>query len=167
MINTTQMIRTLMLSMAVAMSLAQTIVAEDVTLAWFPPTKNADGSKLSNLAGYKVYYGLLGKPYTDCVDVGNVTTATLDGFEVGNRYAFAVTTYNTERTESPFSTMGTWFVVSSLESPSRPHISIAISPLVGGGQSLTWHSMAGDIYRINIAPDGTWSSISKPVPPES
>jgi hypothetical protein len=27
------------------------------TLSWAPPTQNADGSTLSNLAGYRIYYG--------------------------------------------------------------------------------------------------------------
>ncbi len=28
-----------------------------VTLSWYPPTQNADGSPLTDLAGYRVYYG--------------------------------------------------------------------------------------------------------------
>jgi hypothetical protein len=33
------------------------IAGGSVTLSWYPPTQNADGSALTDLAGYRIYYG--------------------------------------------------------------------------------------------------------------
>jgi len=42
---------------AFAITLAQAATGS-VTLTWTPPTKNTDGSQLTDLAAYKIYYGL-------------------------------------------------------------------------------------------------------------
>src|SRR5690606_39089874 len=35
----------------------QQISSGSVTLSWTPPSENEDGSALTNLAGYRIYYG--------------------------------------------------------------------------------------------------------------
>jgi len=45
---------------------------QNVTLAWNPSTD-------STVAGYKIYYGSASGNYTNVVDVGNVTNATISG----------------------------------------------------------------------------------------
>jgi len=47
-----------------------------VTLSWTPPTQNEDGSPLSNLAGYKIYWGKSADSYTNSVTVNNPGLAT-------------------------------------------------------------------------------------------
>lgn len=66
-----------------------------VTLAWDPNSE-------SNVAGYKIYYGKSSKNYQKSIDVGKVTTYTLDGL-IGQTYYIAATAYNTEGLESDFS----------------------------------------------------------------
>ena len=53
------------------------------------------------LVGYKVYYGTTSGVYTQSVDIGNQTTATLTNLSVGVTYFSVVTAYDAERLESP------------------------------------------------------------------
>jgi hypothetical protein len=71
-----------------------------VQLAWEAPTTNQDGTPLTDLAGYKLYYGLTSQQYTSNVDVGNRTSYTLAGLEVGRTYYFALTAYDISGNES-------------------------------------------------------------------
>ena len=41
------------------------------TPSWDAPTTNADGTPLTDLAGYKVYYGPSSGNYSQAIDVGN------------------------------------------------------------------------------------------------
>ena len=72
------------------------------TLTWNAPTTNADGSPLTDLAGYKIYYGTSSGNYSVSVDVRNVTTYTVDSLSSG-KYYFAVTAYDTSNNESGYS----------------------------------------------------------------
>ena len=63
-----------------------------VSLAWQAPTSNADGTPLGDLAGFRVYYGSVSPLTVDnatTVDVGNVTTFTVNDLQPGVYY-FAV-----------------------------------------------------------------------------
>jgi hypothetical protein len=89
--------------------------ATSVQLAWEAPTTNRDGTPLTDLAGYKLYYGHTPETYTSSINVGRRTTYTLTGLEAGKTYHFAVIAYDTSGNESAFSTE----VQATL--PSRPH----------------------------------------------
>ena len=54
------------------------------------------------MIGYKIYFGTGSGNYSSSVDVGNVTTCTLTGFQSGVLYYFAATAYNASA-ESEFS----------------------------------------------------------------
>jgi Fibronectin type III domain len=71
------------------------------TLDWTPPTQNSDGSVLTNLAGYTVYYGTSPDNLTETVKVSNpgVAAYTLSNLAPGTWY-FAVTAYSAARVES-------------------------------------------------------------------
>ena len=71
-----------------------------VTLSWQAPTTNADGSTLTDLAGYRVYYGETPGNYTDVVTVGNYTSASIGSLPVGKTLYFAVTAFDTSGNES-------------------------------------------------------------------
>jgi uncharacterized protein YfaP (DUF2135 family) len=73
------------------------------TLAWDAPTTNTDGTPLTDIAGYKIYYGTVSGKYSHLLDVGNVTTYKVENLTVGTTYFFVVTDYNTSGTESVFS----------------------------------------------------------------
>lgn len=76
--------------------------SNSATLTWDAPTTNADGTPLTDLAGYKVYYGISSGNYTVSIDVGNVTTYKIDDLSPGTYY-FAVTAYDTSGNESDYS----------------------------------------------------------------
>ena len=71
------------------------------TLSWQPPTQNTDGSALTNLAGYKVYWGTSQGVYPNSVTINNPGLAS---YVVGNlvrgTYFFAVSSLNTAGMES-------------------------------------------------------------------
>jgi fibronectin type 3 domain-containing protein len=73
------------------------------TLSWNAPTTNADGTPLTDLAGYKVYYGTASRTYSQNIDVGNVTTYAVNNLTDGATYYFAVTAYDTSSNESAYS----------------------------------------------------------------
>ncbi|MEW6001251.1 MAG: Ser-Thr-rich GPI-anchored membrane family protein [Nitrospirota bacterium] len=72
------------------------------TLSWDPPATNTDGSPLTDLEGYKVYYGTSSGNYSQRIDVGNVTTYTVSNLNDGTYY-FAVTVHDTSGNESDYS----------------------------------------------------------------
>ncbi len=78
--------------------------AGSANLTWKAPTTNVDGTTLTDLAGYKIYYGTSSGAYTSAVDVGNVTSYQVQNLSDGSTYFFAVTDYNANFVESAFST---------------------------------------------------------------
>lgn len=77
--------------------------AAELQVNWGSPETNADGSPLSDLAGYKLYYGTKTRRYTKSIDVGNVRSYTVLDLAAGTNYFFAVTAYDTSGNESEFS----------------------------------------------------------------
>ena len=67
-----------------------------VTLSWAASTD-------TNVVGYNVYYGVESRVYTNSIDEGNVTTATICGLDIGTTYYFAVTAYDSFGLESDYS----------------------------------------------------------------
>ncbi|OFZ10703.1 MAG: hypothetical protein A2Z20_12700 [Bdellovibrionales bacterium RBG_16_40_8] len=75
-----------------------------VTLTWDAPTTNTDGSPLSDLAGYKVYYGGQSKVYATTIDTADMVNNSygISGL-APNTYYFAVTAYDSSNNESDYS----------------------------------------------------------------
>ncbi len=71
------------------------------TVSWTPPTNNTDGSPLTDLAGYKIYYGTAPGSYDEVVDINNpgMTSYVIENLLPGDWY-FAMTAYNTSGIES-------------------------------------------------------------------
>ena len=76
------------------------------SLNWDAPTINADGTPLIDLAGYKVYYGTSSGNYSQNINVGNVTTYTVNNLTEGVTYYFATAAYDTVGNESEHSNEG-------------------------------------------------------------
>ena len=79
-------------------------IAGSATLKWKAPKRNVDGSKLEDLAGYRVYYGQDPANLFDRVEIPQrqFTRATIDDLSSGTWY-FAVTAYTTAGLESELS----------------------------------------------------------------
>ena len=73
-----------------------------IPLSWDVPTTNSDGTSLTDLAGYTIYYGTASGDYSQSINVGNVTTYTVP-ISIGGTYYFAVTAYDTTGNESDYS----------------------------------------------------------------
>jgi hypothetical protein len=71
------------------------------TLDWNPPTENTDGSTLTQLAGYKVYYGTSPDSLTHVIQVANpgLTSYVVGNLTTGTWY-FAITSYVADGAES-------------------------------------------------------------------
>jgi hypothetical protein len=79
----------------------QSAATGSAVLSWQAPTENTDGSPLTNLGGYKVYWGTTPGSYPHMVTLNNptITTYVLDNLVPGTYY-FVVTAFNTGGTES-------------------------------------------------------------------
>lgn len=73
------------------------------TLAWDAPDTNVDGTPLTNLGGFKVYYGTAPGSYTSVVTVGLNTSCEIGSLAQGKKYFFAVTAYDSYGNESGYS----------------------------------------------------------------
>ena len=73
-----------------------------ITLTWDELSKNTDGTSLSDLRGYNVYYWMTSGNYSDSVNVGNQTGVTISSLTTGT-WCFAVKTYNLSGNESDLS----------------------------------------------------------------
>jgi hypothetical protein len=78
------------------------------TLSWTPPTENTDGSALTNLAGFKIYYGTSEGNYTSTVDLNNpgLSSYMVENLAGGNTYYFVMTAYDSNGNESAYSVVG-------------------------------------------------------------
>jgi hypothetical protein len=75
-----------------------------VSLSWTPPTRNTNGTSLTNLAGYRIYYGTSSSALTNQIQIANASTSryVIQNLSKGTYY-FGVRAYNTAGTESALS----------------------------------------------------------------
>lgn len=77
------------------------------TISWVPPTQNTDGSPLTDLGGYRIYYGTSASNLNQTIDVTNPGLAT---YVVQNlspaTWYFYVRAYRIDGTESAPSNIG-------------------------------------------------------------
>ncbi len=80
------------------------IGSASVTLSWTPPTENEDGTALTDLAGYNIYYGDAQGTYPNSIRIDNPGIST---YVVGNltpkTYYFVATAFNAFGVESQYS----------------------------------------------------------------
>ncbi len=74
------------------------------TLSWTPPTQNEDGSPLTDLAGYKIYYGTQQGNYRTSIRIDNpgIATYVVENL-TPNTYYFVSTAFKSNGVESAFS----------------------------------------------------------------
>ncbi len=77
------------------------------TLTWSDPTKNTNGTALTNLAGIRIYYGSSEASLNHEITVASTseTSYTVGGLAAGTWY-FGATAYNTAGVESAMSALG-------------------------------------------------------------
>ena len=75
-----------------------------ITLSWTAPTYNTDGSVLTDLDGYRIYWGAAPGQYPNSVTIDNqsITVYVLENIPVGT-YEFVATSFNSAGVESNYS----------------------------------------------------------------
>jgi hypothetical protein len=75
-----------------------------MTLSWTPPTQNTDGTALTDLAGYRIYYGISQGNYPNrvVIDTAGITSYIVDNL-VPNTYYVVATSINSFGIESAYS----------------------------------------------------------------
>jgi hypothetical protein len=88
-------------------TVASTASTGSATLSWLPPTENADGSPLLNLAGYVIRYGTKSDALTLEVKITNpgITTSLIEGLTPATWY-FTVSAFTSLGVESMPSAVG-------------------------------------------------------------
>ncbi|HZD53828.1 MAG TPA: putative Ig domain-containing protein [Woeseiaceae bacterium] len=88
---------------AFAITVVQTTTGS-VTLSWAAPTQNTDGTPLTDLAGYRIYYGLAPGQYDQTLEINGagVLSTVIDNLTQGTWY-FAATAFTTSGVESDLS----------------------------------------------------------------
>ena len=78
------------------------------TLSWVAPTQNSDGSTITDLAGYRIYYGNSTSSMNQTIQVANASATgyVINSLASGIWY-FTVTSYTTDGAESAPSAVAT------------------------------------------------------------
>ena len=76
--------------------------AGQASLSLTAPATNTDGTPLTDLAGYNIYYGTASGDYTQTINVGNVANYTVSNLAAGTYY-FVATAYDSAGNQSAYS----------------------------------------------------------------
>ncbi len=112
--------------------------AGQAILSWDPPTTNADGTTLTDLAGYKIYYGTESGNYSTVIDSANVTSYTVPNLSNNVTYYFATTAYNTSANESGFSNEVSKTITGTSDTSPSLLSNITTSNITSTSATVTW-----------------------------
>lgn len=125
----TENLPTIALSGTYSLTLTCVSPADDMaTLTWTPPTQNTDGSPLTNLAGYRVYWGTAQGTYPNVVRLDNPGLAShiVDELEPGTWF-FVVTALNSVGVESMFSNVASKTLTG--EASDSESVTLTVNPV--------------------------------------
>ncbi len=79
--------------------------SSSVTISWAPPDTNANGSALTDLAGYRIYYGTDSTALQKRIDIptSGLTDYVIQDLDPHTTYYFAMSTLNSAGVESAHS----------------------------------------------------------------
>lgn len=118
-----------------------------VTLVWIAPTENEDGSPLTDLAGFMIYWGTESGVYPNSIRIEDPakTTYLVENLPTGT-YEFVATAFNAEGIESRFSDPTTRFVHAGVRPAPPEALSVA---------DLTVYTIVKQTNRFVLLPVGT------------
>jgi hypothetical protein len=80
-----------------------TVEVVDKVLRWQAPTQNVDGTPLTDLAGYVIYWGSSSRNYTGSQTINSSTVTQWEATVAPGTYYFAMTAFDAENNESSYS----------------------------------------------------------------
>ena len=80
-----------------------TVQVVDKVLRWQAPTENIDGTPLTDLAGYVIYWGTVSRTYTGSQTINSPVTTQWEATVPAGRYYFAMTAFDSDNNESGYS----------------------------------------------------------------
>ncbi|MEZ5559895.1 MAG: hypothetical protein R3E86_15290 [Pseudomonadales bacterium] len=80
-----------------------TVEVLDRVLRWQAPTQNVDGSPLTDLAGYNIYWGTSSRSYSTSLPINSPTTTQWEANIAPGTYYFALTAFDAAGNESAYS----------------------------------------------------------------
>ncbi|HEY6125567.1 MAG TPA: fibronectin type III domain-containing protein [Steroidobacteraceae bacterium] len=131
------------------------------TVNWVAPTTNTDGSALTNLAGFRVYYGTSATALSSSTTVTDVTrrSTTVSSLAPGTWY-FAVRAFNTNNAESDNSNVATK-TVTGASAARTVNITITaptpVPPTPTPPPTGSLRTTSVDVYDVLQQSNGTWA----------
>jgi len=74
-----------------------------IQLNWVAPTENVDGSPLSDLAGYRIYYGTSSRSYDNHISIDDPTSTSLAFDASSGDYFVSMSAVDVDGNESGYS----------------------------------------------------------------
>lgn len=78
-------------------------ISGELSLNWVAPAENVDGSALTDLAGYRIYYGERSRDYSGQQAVNNPAITSMSIRVPAGSYYVAMTAIDTQGNESGYS----------------------------------------------------------------
>ena len=118
-----------LLYLAILHVFPQTVYSAQVSLEW-------DANKASDLAGYKIHYGISSRDYDTTVDIGNYSSCTISELQEGQTYYFAATAYDNSGNETGFSNeVSTQIILPDTNGPADDKIGGISNVSVNSGKT--------------------------------
>jgi hypothetical protein len=97
---------------AFSIDVTQPAASNSASLSWSPPTQNTNGSALTDLAGYTVYYGTSSTDMTETIQLANpsLTSYVVSDLPSGTYY-FSIVAYSSDGTQSTQSNLGSKTII--------------------------------------------------------
>ena len=124
--------------------------AAAVRLQWDSPTTNTDNSPLTDLAGFKIYYGTTSGSYTNSVTIGVINNYVID-LPINTTYYFAATAINLVSVESGYSNEVSK-LTSGISTLIKSKASYGPGTYVSSGISVTYNSSDNYYVILDLSP---------------
>ena len=100
-------------------------------LTWTPPTENTDGTALTNLAGYRISYGVTATALTQTVQIANPSASshTINNLATGT-WHFGIKAYTTQGSESALSNVVSRTVAPPVEWTQSTGVKVPRAPVL-------------------------------------
>jgi hypothetical protein len=130
---------------------------QSLSLGW-------NASPTTEVMGYVVHYGGASRVYTNSLDVGNTTTATVRGLKEGATYFFAVAAYDPVGLSSVPSNE-IWYQVPIAVPDTSPQVELTMGDQAGVAAQIRFTAFPNENYELQATEDfRSWTTIGNSSP---